>query len=63
MKIEIHRGQNQIGGNLIEIATEQACILLDAGCELDEAPDAPSPLEPLLRDKREIGRASCRERV
>ena len=52
MKIEIHRGQNQIGGNLIEIATEQACILLDAGCELDEAPDAPSPLEPLLRDKR-----------
>ena len=29
MKIHIHRGQNQIGGNIIEIATDTTKILLD----------------------------------
>lgn len=42
MKIKIHRGQNQIGGNVIEIATEHTRILLDVGQELDEnAPPCP----------------------
>ena len=36
MKVIIHRGQNQIGGNIIEIATEKTRILLDAGNELDK---------------------------
>ena len=36
MKIYIHRGQNQIGGNIIEIATNTTKILLDAGIELDD---------------------------
>lgn len=36
MKIHIHRGQNQIGGNIIEIATDTTKILLDAGLELDD---------------------------
>ena len=31
----IHRGQNQIGGNIIEIASSSARILLDVGLELD----------------------------
>lgn len=36
MIIKIHRGQNQIGGSIIEIASEHAQIILDAGVELDE---------------------------
>lgn len=36
MKIIIHRGQNQIGGSIIEIASETTKIILDAGSELDE---------------------------
>lgn len=36
MKITIHRGQNQIGGSIIEIASEATKIILDAGSELDE---------------------------
>lgn len=42
MKITIHRGQNQIGGSIIEIASETTKIILDAGSELDEeVPVAP----------------------
>ena len=36
MNIHIHRGQNQIGGNIIEIATQNTKILLDVGLELDD---------------------------
>lgn len=36
MEIKIHRGQNQIGGNIVEIATSNTKILLDVGLELDE---------------------------
>lgn len=36
MKVHIHRGQNQIGGNIIEIATAHTKILLDAGLELND---------------------------
>lgn len=36
MKITIHRGQNQIGGSIIEIASDTTKIILDAGAELDE---------------------------
>lgn len=36
MNIHIHRGQNQIGGSVIEISTESARIFLDIGIELDE---------------------------
>ncbi len=36
MKIHIHRGQNQIGGSIIEISSSQARIFLDIGIELDE---------------------------
>ncbi len=35
MKIHIHRGQDQIGGNIIEVATDKTKILLDVGLELD----------------------------
>ena len=36
MKTIIHRGQNQIGGNIIEISTDKTKILLDVGLELDD---------------------------
>ena len=36
MDVIIHRGQNQIGGNIIEIATAKTRILLDIGLELDQ---------------------------
>ena len=36
MIIHIHRGQNQIGGSIIEISTGKARIFLDVGIELDE---------------------------
>lgn len=36
MKINIIRGQNQIGGNIVEISTEKTKILLDIGIELDD---------------------------
>lgn len=36
MNIHIHRGQNQIGGNIIEISTATTKILLDIGLELDD---------------------------
>lgn len=36
MKTIIHRGLNQIGGNIIEISTDTTKILLDVGLELDD---------------------------
>lgn len=36
MEIKIHRGQNQIGGNIIELSTQNTKILFDAGLELDD---------------------------
>ena len=36
MKIKIHRGQNQIGGSIIEISTDNARVFFDIGIELDE---------------------------
>ena len=36
MNIRIHRGQNQIGGSIIEISSENARVFLDIGIELDE---------------------------
>ena len=35
MNVIIHRGQNQIGGNIVEIASDSTRILLDVGLELD----------------------------
>lgn len=35
MKVHIIRGKNQIGGNIIEISTDNTRILLDAGLELE----------------------------
>lgn len=39
MKITVHRGMDQIGGNVIEISTDKTKILLDAGLELETLED------------------------
>lgn len=36
MNIKIHRGQNQIGGSIIEVSSDIARVILDIGIELDE---------------------------
>ena len=36
MNVLIHRGQNQIGGNIVEISTDKTKIMLDVGLELDD---------------------------
>ncbi len=36
MRVNVIRGQNQIGGNIIEVATDKTRILLDVGVELDD---------------------------
>lgn len=43
MKIKIHRGQNQIGGSIIEISSNQSRVFLDIGIELDEDKEVQVP--------------------
>lgn len=43
MNIVIHRGQNQIGGNIIEVATKKTKIMLDIGIELTEGDQVTLP--------------------
>ena len=43
MKIHIHRGKKQIGGNIVEISTDKTKILLDVGLELDGDENQESP--------------------
>ena len=49
MKITIHRGQNKIGGSIIEIATNNTRIILDAGAELDEEVPSVPEIEGLFK--------------
>ncbi len=48
MTITIHRGQDQIGGSIIEIASDTTKIILDAGSELDEEIPTPPPIDGLF---------------
>lgn len=43
MKIRVHRGQNQIGGSIIEISTEYTKVIFDIGTNLDEQKDVDVP--------------------
>lgn len=52
MQIIIHRGQNQIGGNIIEISTNNAKILLDIGLGLDDDKNKELPKIEGLFDKK-----------
>lgn len=51
MKIQVHRGQNQIGGNIIELVTDKTKILLDVGLELNDGGKNAQPDIPGLFDE------------
>lgn len=46
MYVTVHRGTQQIGGNLIEISTDQTRLLFDAGASLPPL-DGPKMGDPL----------------
>ena len=48
MKVTVHRGANQIGGNIIEVATDMTRIILDLGLELDQDEVTIPPIEGLF---------------
>lgn len=50
MEVKIIRGENQIGGSIIEIATENTKIILDVGLELDDEKNSKLPNVPGLFD-------------
>ncbi len=43
MIVDIHRGQNQIGGSIIELSTANTRIIFDVGLELDETEEVKVP--------------------
>lgn len=43
MQVKIIRGQNQIGGSIIEISTEYTKVIFDIGINLDEQGDVEVP--------------------
>lgn len=43
MKIIIHRGQNQIGGSIIEVSTDSVRVVFDVGINLDETESVKIP--------------------
>lgn len=49
MKIKIYRGQNQIGGSIISIASDTTRIILDVGIELDDTDADAPPIEGLFQ--------------
>lgn len=52
MNIYIHRGQNQIGGNIVEISTSTTKIMLDIGLDLDDENNLELPNIEGLFDKK-----------
>lgn len=52
MEIKIHRGEHQIGGNIIEISTCKTRILLDVGLDLDDEKNRELPKVDGLFDKK-----------
>ncbi len=48
MTIKIFRGQNQIGGSIIEVSSDSTRIILDAGTELEEIEPAAPLIEGLF---------------
>lgn len=43
MKVHIHRGQNQIGGSIIEVATDKTRLFFDVGVNLDDTTNIEIP--------------------
>lgn len=51
MTVRIIRGQNQIGGNIIEVSTDSTHILLDVGMELEQDTPTQEEVHSLLGDR------------
>ncbi len=51
MTVHIIRGQNQIGGNIIEVSTDTTHILLDIGMELEQDAPTQEEVHALLGDR------------
>ena len=51
MKINIIRGQNQIGGSIIEVSSKSTKIILDVGSSLDDKEIVVPEIEGLLRER------------
>ena len=49
----IHRGSHQIGGNCVELATQNTKILIDCGLPLDFDEQAPEMQDQILEDAKE----------
>ena len=47
MRVRIHRGSHEIGGNCVEVESGGARIVLDLGRPLDAGPDDDVPLPPI----------------
>ena len=47
MRVRIHRGSHEIGGNCVEVESDGARIVLDLGHPLDAGPDDDVPLPPI----------------
>ena len=47
MRVRIHRGSHEIGGNCVEVESDGARIVLDLGQPLDAGPDDDLPLPPI----------------
>lgn len=58
LKITVHRGTEQIGGCVTEIATDQTRIILDFGTELPDA-TGQTPPNTLLIDGVNFGKPAC----
>lgn len=55
MKIKIWRGQNQIGGSIIEVASDTTRVILDIGSNLDEKDSVEVPqIDGLFQGKKSI---------
>jgi ribonuclease J len=52
VQVIVHRGSNQIGGSIIEVASDTTRIILDAGQELDAPDDAELPAVSGLFDSK-----------
>jgi len=53
LEVKVHRGSNQIGGNIIEICTESTRIIFDIGLSLNDAENVELPkIDGLFDDKK-----------
>ena len=59
VKITIHRGTDQIGGSITEIATEKTCLFIDFGAELSREEEKPADWEMVSMMKYALKAGKC----